>query len=126
MKSIFITILLVFTLVQVNYSQSYHDKFKSDICDCFEEKFYKLKRASSAYDKCFKEKLPSYASLIDAEIQEDNPKIKFSKGQQVRLELKKQYQVDLMYSCDLYYRAKDEEYRKLKAKGQCIIPVKCH
>ncbi|MCA0131931.1 hypothetical protein [Winogradskyella alexanderae] len=98
-------------------AQDYNDQFKNDICDCLEDKFYKLKRASSAYDKCFQEKLPVYASLIDAEINEENTKVKFSKGQLARRELKKRYQIELMYSCDLYYRAKEEEYRKKMAKG---------
>lgn len=117
MRNVYFFFLCSLLMTNLVISQSYSSNFKSDICDCFQDEFSKSKRAFIAYDKCFKKALPSYAALIDAELSEVDVNKKFAEGQKARKELKERFQVELIYSCDLYYLAKEEELKKLIAKG---------
>ena len=70
----------------------------------------------SAEDAIISDEL-NHASIIDGAIQEDDVNKKYVKGQAARNELKLKFQVDLVYDCEFYYRAKLEERKKVMAKG---------
>lgn len=101
------------------FAQDYKTKFKADICDCLEEEISSNARdLNKAYETCFNKSLINYASFIDAEIVEDNPKIKYQKGQKVRSQLKKDFQQEMVYSCDIYYSSIERQRKRLLYQGR--------
>lgn len=116
MKKHAILVVLLSTMCFSN-AQSFEKNFKADICESFQEEFSKVRNSKLAFNNSFKKELPKYASIIDGAIQEDDVNKKFVKGQEARNELKLKFQVDLVYDCDFYYRAKLEERKKVMAKG---------
>lgn len=117
MKYRILTILLCLASLNVAWTQNFETNFKNDICASFEEEFSKVRRSQMAFNNCFKKALPGYAALIDGAINEEDPSVKYRKGQEARKALKQKFQVELVYSCDIYYAAKLEERKKVMAKG---------
>ncbi len=103
MKLIGVIVVLILGLNFAS-SQTYKNAFKSDMCDCIETEILKRKFNKSVYNKCFKEILPKYATLIDEEIVEEDLTQKYYKGQVARKDLVVALQYELVYSCDSYFK----------------------
>ena len=116
MKKHAILVMVLSTMYFTN-AQNFENNFKADICESFQEEFSKVRNSKIAFNNSFKKELTKYASIIDGAIQEDDVNKKFVKGQAARNELKLKFQVDLVYDCEFYYRAKLEERKKVMAKG---------
>lgn len=98
-----IIICIQLLTLPTSYSQNYEAKFKTDICNCLQEKSQGRNTATNLYQECFREKLTNYAILIDSSIQEENNLLKYQKGQQLRRELSDKFQYELVYICDFYF-----------------------
>jgi len=112
-----ITICAQLLTFHSSYSQNYEEKFKTDICNCLQGKSHGRNTVTSLYQDCFRQKLTTYATLIDNSIQEEeNNHLKYLKGQQLRRALNTQFQYELVYSCDFYFELlENEKERKYAA-----------
>lgn len=103
-------------------SQNYKEKFKADICNCFQHGLAENDKISKqAYKKCFDKNLIKYAVFIDAEIEEENIRVKYRKGQLARQELRKKFKHELVYSCDVYFNSIEDERRRIKLQAQSVV-----
>ncbi|MFD1615699.1 hypothetical protein [Gelatiniphilus marinus] len=101
MKHLLILPLLFFSLN--GYSQNYKENYKADICACLETKKNTLQTANKIFDACFAKQMTTYASLIEAEIKEEDKTQKFIVGQKIRRELHQKLKYELVYSCNAYF-----------------------
>lgn len=91
-------------VIHAAIGQAYKEGFKNDLCHCLEEESLKRKLTDNAYKVCFRQLLPKYATQIDAAIIEEDPSVKYYKGQVARKDLIIDLQYQLVYSCELYYQ----------------------
>lgn len=107
----FIIITLIINSI-FGYAQNYKTAFKAEICECLNTEIKTKRQMRNAFDACFNKTLPNYATQIDAAIQEENVTLKYQKGQQVRAEIKIEFLVGLVYSCDLYFNEIEAERQR--------------
>lgn len=100
------------------YSQNYLNNFKSDICQCLQEKNVTYKNVDYEYNNCFIKNLVSYADMIDSEIQIEDQTKKYIEGQKIRNNLKKKFSYELMYSCDAYFYVVERGVFKVKENAR--------
>ncbi|MDG5492331.1 tetratricopeptide repeat protein [Psychroserpens sp. SPM9] len=102
---------IIFTLISVYgvNAQTYKTAFRTDMCACLEEESLKRKLTENAFKMCFNQVLPTYATLIDAEIIEADPNKKFYLGQLARKNLILSLQYELVYTCEVYYENLDRD-----------------
>ena len=100
------------------YTQAYKEKFKADICNCLSTEVESRRQIRNAFDACFNKNLPTYATLIDASVEEETPALKYQKGQLLRVELKRAFLSELVYSCDLYFQEIESERQRQLATGR--------
>ncbi|MEP5338371.1 MAG: hypothetical protein ABJL44_10605 [Algibacter sp.] len=108
---------IIFGIYSVS-AQNYLNNFKSDICQCLEEKQLTVNSIGSEYNKCFTRHLVSYAPLIDTSIDIEDKNLKYLEGQKIRSNLSLKFKYELMYSCDTYFYAFERGIYKLKEKSK--------
>lgn len=104
LKTLFLLSFLLFSILNI-HSQNYLNSFKSDICQCLQDKELSARMIDNQYDKCFSKHLVSYAQLIDNDIQEEDITKKYLEGQKVRRDIRFKFRHELMYSCNAYFYA---------------------
>lgn len=112
-----ITILIAINCM-FGYAQEYKEKFKADICNCLDTEIEIRRQIRNAFDTCFNKNLPTYATIIDASLEEGTPVLKYQKGQLRRTELKFMFLHELVYSCDLYFQEIEAERQRQLAVGR--------
>ncbi|WP_452220945.1 tetratricopeptide repeat protein [Lacinutrix salivirga] len=115
MKTIFYIGVILFISVNSLEAQSYQANFKNDICQCIQDKYVVNMQTHYVYKQCFEESLIQYAPLIDAEINETNPTLKYTKGQEQRKKLQAQFKYQLVSSCNIYYNILEHEREQVIA-----------
>ena len=115
----YIFFFLIYGLANVN-SQNYLNNFKSEICECLQQKELTYKNIEHEYNNCFKSKLVNYATIIDLNIQEDDKTKKYIEGQKIRRNLKMQFQHELMFTCNTYFYTIERALFKFKEKAKLL------
>ena len=96
--------LFLSTISYVSYSQNYKENLKNDICTCIEEEIPSLYNLDKKFQECYQKHLTTYAELIDSQIEEGTDSEKYRRGQEIRQNLTNSLPIDLIYSCDTFYR----------------------
>ncbi|RLJ62604.1 tetratricopeptide repeat protein [Lacinutrix venerupis] len=104
-----IVVTSLFFLVNLVNSQSYKPSFRVDMCDCLTLEIQKRKLTENAYKACFRETLPKYATLIDAQIVEEDINKKMLLGQLARKDLLISIRPELVYTCEAYFNHLESE-----------------